>query len=280
MRALVMGATGGLGRATCAALSAAGHEVVTVDSPRTQARANSPRSQARVDPPRSQGRADSARSQPQVDVVADLAEPGAARAAVTRAWESYGPLDALLHVAGLFPARRALETTEELFDTVMAVNTRSALMAATALADLCVRHRRPATVVLTSTGGALRPRPGTTVYAASKAALEAVTRGLALELGPLGVRVNAVAPGFVDVGSPLNPVPAAYVEAVRAASPAGRVATPADIVPSLLWLCSPDSAWVNGHVLAADGGAGLGSPGMPSWLGEHRTEAVPGQLDG
>ncbi|WP_237108074.1 SDR family NAD(P)-dependent oxidoreductase [Nonomuraea sp. MG754425] len=239
MRALVMGAGGGIGSALRAALSAAGHEVVGVDSPRSAV---------------------------PVDIVADLAEPGAARAAVTRAWESSGPLDALLHVAGVFPARRALETTEELFDTVMAVNTRSALMAATALAELCVRHGRTASVVFTSTGGALRPRPGTTVYAASKAALEAVTRGLALELGPLGVRVNAVAPGFVDVGSPLSPVPDAYVQAVRAASPAGRVATPDDIVPSLLWLCSPDSAWVNGHVLAADGGAGLGSPAMPSWL--------------
>ncbi|MEV0617309.1 SDR family oxidoreductase [Nonomuraea sp. NPDC050404] len=239
MRALVIGAGGGIGSATAAALTAAGHEVVTADSPCSTGN---------------------------MDLRTDLAEPGAARAMVLRAWESYGPLDALLHVAGLFPARRALESTEELFDTVMAVNTRSALMAATALAELCVRHARPASVVFTSTGGALRPRPGTVVYAASKAALEAVTRGLALELGPLGVRVNAVAPGFVDVGSTLNPIPGEYVEAVRAASPAGRPGTPDDIVPSLLWLCSPESAWVNGHVLAADGGAGLGSPGMPSWL--------------
>ncbi|MGW0801989.1 SDR family NAD(P)-dependent oxidoreductase [Nonomuraea sp. NPDC002799] len=244
MRVLVLGACGGIGAAACAALAAAGHEVVAVDSPRSAVAQDY-----------------------SAHVVADLGEPGAARAAVLAAWESYGPLDALLHVAGVFPARRALETTEELFDTVLAVNTRSALMAATTLAELCVRAARPAAIVFTSTGGAQRPRPGTMVYAASKAALEAVTRGLALELGPLGVRVNAVAPGYVDVGSALNPVPDAYVEAVRAASPAGRVAVPADIVPSLLWLCSPESAWVNGHVLAADGGAGLGPVNAPSWLG-------------
>ncbi|MFB4283091.1 SDR family NAD(P)-dependent oxidoreductase [Nonomuraea sp. MTCD27] len=252
MRALVMGVCGGIGSAACAALARAGHEVVAVDSPRSDVAERYAR-----------------------PVPADLAEPGAARAAVLRGWQEHGPVDALLHVAGLFPARRALETTEELFDAVMAVNTRSALMAATALADLCVRHARPATVVFTSTGGALRPRPGTTVYAASKAALEAVTRGLALELGPLGVRVNAVAPGFVDVGSALNPVPDDYVEALREAAPAGRVGTPEDIVPSLLWLCSPASAWVNGHVLAADGGAGLGSPTMPSWLAAAGTGAAP-----
>ncbi|MFC4115675.1 SDR family NAD(P)-dependent oxidoreductase [Nonomuraea zeae] len=243
MRVLVMGASGGIGSAACAALERRGDEVVAVDAPGSTVEADHPR-----------------------HVVADLGAKGAARAAVVAAWERHGPLDALLHVAGLFPARRALETTEELFDTVVAVNTRSALVAATTLAELCVRAARPATVVFTSTGGAQRPRPGTTVYAASKAALEAVTRGLALELGPLGIRVNAVAPGFVDVGSPLNPVPGDYVEAVRAASPAGRVATPADIVPSLLWLCSEDSAWVNGHVLAADGGAGLGPVNAPSWL--------------
>ncbi|MBF8193512.1 SDR family oxidoreductase [Nonomuraea sp. K274] len=243
MRALVMGASGGIGSAVCAALSRAGDEVVAVDSPRSTVAADHRR-----------------------HVVADLAEPGAARAAVLRAWDLYGPLDVLLHVAGLYPARRALESTEELFDTVMAVNTRSALMAATALAELCERHGRGAAIVFTSSGGALRPRPGTTVYAASKAALEAVTRGLALELGPLGVRVNAVAPGFVAVGSALNPVPDTYVEAIRAASPAGRVGTPDDIVPGLLWLCSADSAWVNGHVLATDGGAGLGSRTAPSWL--------------
>ncbi|MFB4288518.1 SDR family NAD(P)-dependent oxidoreductase [Nonomuraea sp. ATR24] len=233
---LVLGAAGGIGAAACAALSREGARVVAADAPGAGA-----------------------------ELAADLAEPGAAAAVVREAWRSHGPLDALLHVAGLFPARRALESTEELFDRVMAVNTRSALMAATTLAGLCAG--RPAAVVFTSSGGAGRPRPGTTVYAASKAALEAVTRGLALELGPLGVRVNAVAPGFVDVGSALNPVPAAYVEAVAAGSPAGRVAGPGDIVPSLLWLCSGESAWVNGHVLAADGGAGLGSPAAPSWLG-------------
>ncbi|WP_326826819.1 SDR family NAD(P)-dependent oxidoreductase [Streptosporangium sp. NBC_01756] len=251
-RVMVLGASGGIGSAVCAALDRAHAEVVAVDSPRSSVVADH-------------------RDRPHL--VADLAGPGAAQAVVEEAWRRYGPLDALLHVAGLFPARRALETTDDLFDTVMAVNTRSALMAATTLAGLCVRHGRPASVVFTSTGGALRPRPGITVYAASKAALEAVTRGLALELGPMGVRVNAVAPGFVDVGSSLNPVPDAYVDAVRAGGPAGRVATPGDIVPSLLWLCHRSSAWVTGHVLAADGGAGLGSPDAPSWLAPRRQGA-------
>jgi 3-oxoacyl-[acyl-carrier protein] reductase len=253
-RVLVIGAGGGIGAPLAAALEAAGAEVVAADAP---VAARSPYLVA--DP----GAPGGGRSP---YLVADLREPGAAASLVRRAWDERGPIDALVHVAGLYPALRAMDSTEELFDTVMAVNTRSALLAATTLAALCERDGRKASLVFTSSGAARGPRPGTTVYAASKAALEAVTRGLALELAPLGLRVNAVAPGYVDVGSSLNPVTDDYVAAVAAANPMGRVGTPADIVPCLMWLCHDDSAWVNGHVLAADGGAGLGSPAAPSWL--------------
>lgn len=239
-RVLVLGAGGGLGAPLCAALAEAGAEVITADAPasRTSDR----------------------------HLEADLGQRGAAAAVVDRAWQAYGPLDVLAHVAGLYPAQPALTTSEELFDTVLAVNARSALSATTKLAELCTAAGRPATAVCTSSGAAHRPRPGTVAYSASKAALEAITRGLALELAASNVRVNAVAPGFVDVGSTLNPVPREYVEAVGATVPMGRVATPSDIVPNLLWLCHPSSSWVTGQVLVADGGASLGSPSAPSWV--------------
>lgn len=235
----MLGAAGGIGSALCAELEATGAAVVRADAPHAGDRA---------------------------DLVADLSRPGAPRELVERAWHEHGPLDILAHVAGLYPARRAVDSDEEFVDSVFAVNTRSALLAAAALAQLCVPAGRGASVVFTSSGAARRARPCTTVYAASKAALEAITRGLALELAPSGIRVNAVAPGFVDVGSALNPVPREYVEAMAGDVPFGRVATAADIVPSLLWLCHESSSWVTGHVLAADGGAGAGSPAAPSWL--------------
>lgn len=239
-RVLVLGAGGGLGSALCAALTHAGADVVTADAPGSQVSER--------------------------HLAADLGQQGAAAAVVERAWQTYGPLDVLAHVAGLYPAQPAVATTEELFDRVLAVNARSALSATTKLAELCAAAERPATAVFTSSGAAHRPRPGTVAYSASKAALEAITRGLALELAASKVRVNAVAPGFVDVGSTLNPVPREYVDAVGAAVPMGRVATPADIVPNLLWLSHPSSGWVTGQVLVADGGASLGSPSTPSWI--------------
>ncbi|MQA03179.1 MAG: SDR family oxidoreductase [Streptosporangiales bacterium] len=236
----MLGAGGGLGSALCAALTEAGAEVVAADAPAAQASDR--------------------------HLEADLSQRGAAAAVVERAWQTYGPLDVLAHVAGLYPAQPALATTEELFDTVLAVNARSALAATTKLAELCAAAGRAATVVFTSSGAAHRPRPGTVAYSASKAALEAITRGLALELAESNVRVNAVAPGFVDVGSTLNPMPREYVDAVGAAVPMGRVGKAADIVPNLMWLSHPSSSWVTGQVLVVDGGASLGSPSTPSWI--------------
>lgn len=239
-RVLVLGATGGLGSALCAALTDAGADVITSDAP-----APGP-------------------GGPHLQV--DLSQASSAAAVVQQAWQTYGPLDVLAHVAGLYPAVSALETTDELFDTVLAVNARSALSATIALARLCSATGRHGTAVFTSSGAALRPQPGTVAYSASKAALDAIVRGLALELAATNVRVNAVAPGFVDVHSTLNPVPQDYVDAIRAAAPMGRVATAADIIPSLLWLSHSSSSWVTGQVLAADGGANLGSPSMPTWI--------------
>jgi 3-oxoacyl-[acyl-carrier protein] reductase len=162
----------------------------------------------------------------------------------------------LVHAAGLFPARLALDSDEELFDRVLRVNSGSALAAAVTFSRACRDTGRPGTVVMVSSGAADHARTGTTVYAASKAALNAIVRGLALETAPHRVRVNAVAPGFVDVDSTLNPIPENYRDAVAAANPRGRVATPADIAPTIVWLASDAADWVTGQVVHADGGAG------------------------
>ena len=243
-RVLLIGACGGIGAAARTSLLDAGAVVVCADRP--TALASLP-----DDVP---------------GLPVELEQPGAATRVVEQAWDRDGPLDVLVHAAGIYPAVRAVETDETLFDRVLRVNAASALFAATALARLSATQGRTASVVVVSSGAAERARPGTIAYAASKAALNAVVRGLALELGPHGVRVNAIAPGFVKVDSDLNPVPAEYVEAVRAATPLGRTATADDLVPGLLWLAHDVSGWVSGHVLAVDGGAGLGSPQAPSWL--------------
>lgn len=228
---LVMGANGGLGTAVTAALQDEGHRVTGLDRP-----------------------------------TVDLTERGVVAQQVETLWNEEGPFDGLVHAAGLFPAAAALETSEELFDQLMAVNARSALIAAATVARLAIAAQRPASIVVVSSGAALRPQLGTVAYAASKAALQAVVRGLALETGPSGIRVNAVAPGFIDVGSNINPVPDEYVSALAASAPQRRVATPEDIVPSIMWLLSDASQWMNGQALTVDGGASLGSIDRPTWL--------------
>jgi 3-oxoacyl-[acyl-carrier protein] reductase len=231
---LVVGANGGVGKVVTASLEQRGCTVTGIDLPDT-----------------------------------DLRLPGVVAERVENLWRDYGPFDGLVHSAGLFPAVPALETTELLFDTLLAVNARSALIAAARLAKLCIDEHRTASIVVVSSVAASRPQTGTSAYSASKAALEAIVRGLALETGPFGIRVNAVAPGFIDVGSEINPIPAHYIAALAATAPQKRVATPDDIVPAILWLLSRESHWINGQSLAVDGGSNLGWVDGPNWLG-HR----------
>lgn len=94
----------------------------------------------------------------------------------------------------------------------------------------------------------------------------AVVRGFALEHGRDGIRCCAVAPGFVDVRSAINPVPRSYVDDLRAASLRGRVGRPADIAAVIAWLLSSDADWVNGRTVPVDGGDGIGSRDAPNWL--------------
>ena len=228
---LVIGANGGIGRAVTAALRAEGCGVTGVDLPSI-----------------------------------NLAESDVLARHIETLWETAGPFDGLVHAAGLYPAVSATDTSEVLFDDLLAVNARSALIATATLAKLCEGIGRPLSVVVVSSVAATRPQNGTVAYSASKAALEAVVRGLALELGPSGVRVNAVAPGFVDVASAINPVPREYIDALAATAPQKRVGTPADIVPVIAWLLSEGAHWINGQTIAADGGSNLGWVDGPTWL--------------
>ncbi|UNT00791.1 SDR family oxidoreductase [Streptomyces tubbatahanensis] len=228
---LVIGANGGIGRAVVDRLTADGWSVTGTDLPEV-----------------------------------DLSRGGVVAEHVARLWSRQGGFDALVHAAGVFPAAPVVESDEELFDRVMAVNTRSALSAGTEFVRRCRAEGRPGTLLFVSSGAAARARLGTAVYAASKAALDALVRGIALEHGRDGIRCCAVAPGFVDVRSAVNPVPRAYVDALTQASVRGRVGRPGDIAAVLCWLLGPDAGWVNGRTVPVDGGDGVGTLTAPNWL--------------
>ncbi|KAA9161603.1 SDR family oxidoreductase [Amycolatopsis acidicola] len=227
---LVLGANGGIGSALTARLAQDGHAVTGADLPGL-----------------------------------DLARHGVA-AHIERLWAENGGFDALVHAAGIFPAAPVAESDEEFFDRVMAVNTRSALSAGAQFVRSCRAEKRSGAMVFVSSGAARRARPGTAVYAASKAALDALVRGFALEHGRDGIRCCAVAPGFVDVASEINPVPQSYIDALTRASVRGRVGRPADIAAVIAWLLGEDASWVNGRTIPVDGGDGIGSADAPTWL--------------
>jgi len=193
---------------------------------------------------------------------ADLADPEEPLRVVREAHERE-PLDAVVNAAGIYPSAPFAELSAQAWDLVMAVNVRAPFLTTRAFAAT----GRRGCVVNISSGAALRSRPGAAHYATSKAAVEVLTRSAALELGPAGIRVNAVSPGFVEVDSPVNPVTPEYADAVSA-NPLGRRGRPDDVSRAVRWLVSDAAEWITGTVLRVDGGASTGTSALPlHWSG-------------
>ncbi|NKI41834.1 SDR family NAD(P)-dependent oxidoreductase [Streptomyces physcomitrii] len=193
---------------------------------------------------------------------ADLSRPETPAELVRRAWERRGPVDVLVNAAGSYPSLDMAEVGAAEWDRLFAVNLRAPVLATAAFARRAAEHGRGGTVVNISSGSALRSRPGGGPYASSKAALEMATRAAALELGPHGIRVNAVSPGFVPVDSATNPVSAQYAAAIGT-NPLGRAGTPEDIARAVRWIAGPDASWITGEILRVDGGSGTGALHLP-----------------
>lgn len=241
---LVTGAAGGIGAACAAAFAAGGDAVTGVDARADELRAG-------------MAALGEAHGVPTRALVADLGAPGAG-ALVPRAAAELGPVDVLVNAAGIYPATPLAAMTEDAWDRVQAVNVRAPVMLAVAVAD----QGRPAAVVNISSGAATRARPGAAHYCTSKAALEMATGACAVELADRGVRVNAVAPGFVTVDSPVNPVTPAYRDAVSR-NPTGRPGRPEEIAAAVVWLASDAASFTTGAVLRVDGGATAGTTDLP-----------------
>jgi len=190
-------------------------------------------------------------------VVADLGDERCADV-IEQAARQAGPIDVLVNAAGIYPATPLDAMTAAAWDRVQQVNVRAPVLLTVALA----RAGRPAAVVNISSGAATRARPGAAHYCTSKAALEMATKACAVELAGRGIRVNAVAPGFVEVDSPVNPVTAAYAAAVSA-NPIGRAGRPAEVAAAVVWLAADEAGFVTGAVLRVDGGATAGTAELP-----------------
>ncbi len=185
-----------------------------------------------------------------VAVRGDLAEASACDTTVAAAASAFGGLDLLVHSAATFHRASVQETTPEIWDSAMAVSARAGFFLARAAAPLLAARR--GRIVLVSDFLAIRPASGYVAHGASKAAVEGLVRGLAVELAP-EISVNGVSPGTVLVPEGTSPEDAArWARAV----PAKRNGEPEDVAKTVLFLCAGPS-FITGQVLRVDGGKTL-----------------------
>jgi 3-oxoacyl-[acyl-carrier protein] reductase len=189
-----------------------------------------------------------------VALAADLANEGEAERLVREAEEALGPLDVLVVNHGIWKHAPIQTMTAEQWDETLRVN----LGAARALCGEAARRMVPrgtgAIVLVASTAG-LRGEGGHSHYAASKGALIAFAKSLASELGPAGIRVNAVAPGWVLTDMTRDALTTDEGRAVVSAIPLGRPGRPEEIAGPVAFLASDLASYMHGHVLSVNGGS-------------------------
>ena len=188
-------------------------------------------------------------------VEGDVADAGQAQALVERAEEAVGDLDILVNNAGITRDTLIARMSDDDWDAVLATNLSGAFYTCRAVARKMLRRRSGSIVNLTSFVG-LHGNPGQTNYAATKAGLIGFTKALAKELGSRGVRVNAVAPGYIttDITAGLSEE---LREVLLTLTPLGRLGEPEDVARAVRFLCSDEAGFVTGEVLLVDGGLGM-----------------------
>lgn len=187
----------------------------------------------------------------------DLADVDAPAAAVAGALAAFGRLDGVVVTAALHKVAPVQELSLEDWESTMALNVRAPFLLVRAAAPSL--EATQGSVVFTGSTAALRGSAGTFAYAASKGALVSLTRSLAVELGPRGIRVNSVCPGWVD--TPFNDPywsaqsdTEAAVAGVVARVPLGRQGQPEEVAATIVHLLGPGAAYLTGQSVVVDGG--------------------------
>jgi NAD(P)-dependent dehydrogenase (short-subunit alcohol dehydrogenase family) len=193
-----------------------------------------------------------------VPLVADVADERQVHEAIDEAVRRFGALHILYNNAGVLWRDRdlgVLETDEAVWDRVMAINLKGMVWVCKHGIPRLIEAGGGAVVNIGSTSALLGDTVPQDAYTASKGAVVSLTRSLAIQFAPHGVRANRIHPGFVD--TPMQTVrtsDAAWVEAARASIPLGRLGTPRDVVNAALFLASDEAAYITGAELVVDGG--------------------------
>jgi 3-oxoacyl-[acyl-carrier protein] reductase len=185
----------------------------------------------------------------------DVADESQAQAAVESVVAEAGCIDALVNNAGVTRDNLALRMSLEDWETVLRTNLTSAFLVSKAAARHMIKKRSGSIVNMSSVVG-IMGNGGQANYAASKAGLIGFTKSLARELSSRGVRVNAIAPGFIGT-SMTDKIPEEARTKLVASIPLGRIGRPEDIAAAALFLCSDLSSYVTGEILKVDGGMGM-----------------------
>ena len=181
---------------------------------------------------------------------------------VRDAWQAP---DIVVNNAGLYPTCDLLDLSAAEWDRIFAVNLRAPFLITREMAKLMIAAARKGAVVNISSGASRQMRRGWVAYCTSKTALERLTKGLALELAPHGIRVNAIEPGFAP-GSSVSRLSEGYIARMKARIPLGRTSGPGDAPEAVAYLCSEKASFITGAVLSVDGGNSVGTfePGEPA----------------
>jgi len=238
--AVVTGGARGIGAATAIALADAGARIVIGDLEAEAGRAT----------------ADAVGGE---FVRADISRAADVEALMNAAVDRFGGLDVLVNNAGVVLANSALETSEEEWDRILAINLKGAWLCARAAVPHMIRRGGGAIVNVASNAG-LVGFPNAAAYCASKGGLAHLTKAMALDFAPFKVRVNAVCPGhtrtpMADSFVASQADPEAFLDDfVRLQHPLGRMAEPEEIAHCIRFLAGDDASFVTGAVLPADGG--------------------------
>lgn len=236
--AVITGGASGIGRSTAAALADAGASVVVGDINEA-------------------GLEETARQTGATPVLTDVTSSASVNALVAAAVEHHGRVDVIANIAGVIAMTPIVDLTEEELDRVLAVNLKGVVFGTQA----AMRSMPRGGCIVNMTSTAIdQASPQLAAYAMSKAAVAMFTKTAAVEGGKLGIRVNAVAPGFVltpmtERGGPERTQ--AMVEMMSKRSPIGATGEPGDIASAVLYLASDAAKYVTGQVLRVNGGTSM-----------------------